>query len=132
MVLKPLLPYADYQAILTAIDVSLVTQVLGSGKAFFPSKVLSILAAGCPILAVCDDESPLHESLAEAHAGVSAHPEEPSDMVDQLLRLANEPEILETYSKSGFTWVKRFSPETVLANFDSVLQAMSEKQTRLL
>lgn len=132
LVLKPLLPYADYQAILTAIDVSLVTQVLGSGKAFFPSKVLSILAAGCPILAVCDDESPLHESLAEAHAGVSAHPEEPSDMVDQLLRLANEPEILETYSKSGFTWVKRFSPETVLANFDSVLQAMSEKQTRLL
>ncbi|MDG2168739.1 MAG: WcaI family glycosyltransferase [Opitutales bacterium] len=132
LVFKPLLPYADYQAILTSIDVSLVTQVLGSGKAFFPSKVLSILAAGCPILAVCDDESPLHESLAEANAGVSAHPEEPADMVDQVLRLANEPEILETYSKSGFTWVKRFSPETVLANFDSVLQAMSEKQTRLL
>ncbi|MDB2499571.1 WcaI family glycosyltransferase [bacterium] len=132
LVFKPLLPYADYQAILTSIDVSLVTQVLGSGKAFFPSKVLSILAAGCPILAVCDDESPLHESLAEANAGVSAHPEEPANMVDQLLRLANEPEILETYSKSGFTWVKRFSPETVLANFDSVLQAMSEKQTRLL
>ncbi len=132
LVFKPLLPYADYQAILTSIDVSLVTQVLRSGKAFFPSKVLSILAAGCPILAVCDDESPLHESLAEANAGVSAHPEEPANMVDQLLRLANEPEILETYSKSGFTWVKRFSPETVLANFDSVLQAMSEKQTRLL
>ncbi len=132
LVFNPLLPYADYQALLTSIDISLVTQVLGSGKAFFPSKVLSILAAGCPVLAVCDDESPLHESLGEANAGVSAHPEEPAAIVDQLERLASDPETLETYSKSGFIWVKRFSPETVLANFDSVLQAMSEKDTRLL
>ena len=132
LIFRPLLPYDDYLAILTAIDVSLVTQVLGSGKAFFPSKVLSILAAGCPILAVCDDESPLHESLSEANAGVTAHPEDPAAIVDQLEGLAKDPEMLETYSKSGFVWVKRFSPETVLANFDSVLQAMSEKDVRLL
>ena len=132
LIFRPLLPYEDYLAILTAIDVSLVTQVLGSGKAFFPSKVLSILAAGCPILAVCDDESPLHESLSEATAGVTAHPEDPAAIVNQLEGLAKAPEMLETYSKSGFVWVKRFSPETVLANFDSVLQAMSEKDVRLL
>lgn len=132
LMFQPLLPYEDYKAILTAIDVSLVTQVLGSGKAFFPSKVLSILAAGCPILAVCDDESPLHESLSEANAGVTAHPEKPDEIVKRLESLASNRELLDTYSKSGFTWVKRFSPETVLANFDSVLQAMSEKETRLL
>ena len=132
LIFTPLLPYEDYKAILTSIDISLVTQVLGSGKAFFPSKVLSILAAGCPILAVCDDESPLHESLAEANAGVTAHPENAGAIVDQLKTIASDRPHLDTYSKSGFTWVKRFSPETVLANFDAVLQAMSEKSDKLI
>ena len=122
----PLLPYEDYKAILTAIDISLVTQVLGSGKAFFPSKVLSILAAGCPILAVCDEESPLHDSLAEAQAGVTAHPENPKAIVQQLIALAKDRETLTDYSRSGFNWVKRFSPETVLANFEAVLSSMNE------
>lgn len=122
----PLLPYDDYKAMLTAIDISLVTQVLGSGKAFFPSKVLSILAAGCPILAVCDEESPLHDSLAEAHAGVTAHPENPEMIVQQIMTLAENRESLTEYSRSGFNWVKRFSPETVLANFEAVLSSMNE------
>lgn len=122
----PLLPYEDYKAILTAIDISLVTQVLGSGKAFFPSKVLSILAAGCPILAVCDEESPLHDSLAEAHAGVTAHPENPEAIVQQIMALAENRESLTEYSRSGFNWVKRFSPETVLANFEAVLSSMND------
>lgn len=132
LIFKPLIPYEDYQALLTATDVSLVTQVSGSGKAFFPSKVLSILAAGCPILAVCDDESPLHDSLIEGHAGVTAHPEDAVSVVDQLEALANNPSDLKMYSDSGFTWVKRFSQETVLANFESILQAMSETHVRSL
>lgn len=122
----PLLPYDDYKAMLTAVDISLVTQVLGSGKAFFPSKVLSILAAGCPILAVCDEESPLHDSLAEAHAGVTAHPENPKAIVQQIMALAENRESLTEYSRSGFNWVKRFSPETVLANFEAILSSMNE------
>jgi colanic acid biosynthesis glycosyl transferase WcaI len=128
----PLLPYEDYKAILTSIDVSLVTQVLGSGKAFFPSKVLSILAAGCPILAVCDEESPLHDSLAEGNCGTTAHPDEPSAIAEALQKLAEDRLRLETYSRSGFNWVKRFAPETVLANFEAVLQAMNEKTNQAL
>lgn len=132
LIFKPLLPYEDYQAILTAIDVSLVTQVRGSGKAFFPSKVLSILAAGCPILAVCDEESPLHDSLTDAQAGLTAHPDNIAHIVDQLQSLANDPDGMQTYSESGFTWVKRFAPETVLANFESVLQSMSDHPSKML
>ena len=127
LLFTPLLPYEDYQAILTSIDISLVTQVLGSGKAFFPSKVLSILAAGCPILAVCDEESPLNDSLVEAEAGVSAHPNDAPGIADLLESLSANRTELESYSKSGFAWVKRFSPETVLADFESVLLAMAER-----
>jgi colanic acid biosynthesis glycosyl transferase WcaI len=126
LIFTPLLPYEDYQAMLTSIDISLVTQVLGSGKAFFPSKVLSILAAGCPILAVCDDESPLHESLQDAAAGVTAHPDEPQSIAKQLQTLASDRDTLSSYSKSGFNWVKRFSPETVLADFEAVLEALKK------
>lgn len=129
LIFTPLLPYDEYKALLTSIDISLVTQVLGSGKAFFPSKVLSILAAGCPILAVCDEESPLHESLGEANAGVTAHPDNAAETADQLHRIAADRSSLELYSRSGFEWVKRFSPETVLANFEAVLQAMDEQDT---
>ena len=132
VIFTPLLPYDDYMALLTSIDISLVTQVLGSGKAFFPSKVLSILAAGCPILAVCDEESPLHESLDEANAGVTAHPGKAAEIADQLQRIAADRSSLDTYSKSGFTWVKRFSPETVLTNFENVLLAMKEADSRPL
>ncbi|MCZ6671518.1 MAG: glycosyltransferase [Verrucomicrobia bacterium] len=132
LIFTPLLPYDDYKKILTSIDISLVTQVLGSGKAFFPSKVLSILAAGCPILAVCDYESPLLDSLEEAQAGVTAHPDDAAEIVDQLQRIGADRSVLELYSKNGFNWVKRFSPETVLANFEEVLIAMHEEGSKPL
>jgi colanic acid biosynthesis glycosyl transferase WcaI len=125
-----LLPYEDYTDLLSSIDLSLVTQVLGSGTAFFPSKVLTILAAGCPILAVCDENSPLHDSLVEGNSGVSASPDDPGAIADHLQRLASDRSSLEAYSKSGFDWVKQYSPETVLAIFETVLQDMVEKSDR--
>ncbi len=126
LIFEPLLPYEDYKAMLTAIDISVVTQVIGSGKAFFPSKVLSILAAGCPILAVADDESPLHASIHEANAGISAPPDEPDTIANSLIGLSQNKETLPVYSKSGFNWVKRFSPETVLHNFEELLETMTD------
>lgn len=127
-----LLPYEDYRAMLTAVDISLVTQVTGSGKAFFPSKVLSILAAGCPILAVCDEESPLHDALLEGGGGVTAHPDDPAYIAGRLQDLASDRSRLDDFSRAGFQWVKRFAPETVLAHFESVLVGMCEPSFKQL
>jgi len=124
---RPLLPYEQYQSLLNSCDINLVTQVAGSGKAFFPSKVLSILAAGCPVLGVSDTDSPLHQAINEGGAGFSLSPENPTKIAQLLQHLKANPQELEQCSSQGFNWVKQFAPETVLAKFEKTLEELAGK-----
>ncbi|MEO6569820.1 MAG: WcaI family glycosyltransferase, partial [Opitutaceae bacterium] len=67
--LLPLLSDADYESLLVAADVALITQAAGSGRFFFPSKLLSVLAAGLPVVAVADESSELAAAVREGGFG---------------------------------------------------------------
>jgi len=129
---QPLLAYDDYQGLLNSCDINLVTQVVGSGKAFFPSKVLSILAAACPVLAVSDPDSPLQQAITEGKAGFTASPEDTAGIAQLLIDLRSRTDELQQCSRDGFEWVKIFAPESVLNTFEKSIMVLGKHPDEVL
>ncbi len=118
--LLPLLSDDDYASLLRAADVAMITQAAGSGRFFFPSKLLSVLAAGLPVVAVADEDS---ELAAAVHAGGFGRVVPPGDAVELaavLRSLCEAPTQLETWSRRT-NWVGQFSRETILPRFEQML-----------
>lgn len=83
------LPGDEYLELLSTADLCLVTQQRTVSDIVFPSKVVSILAAGRPAVASVNPQSEVANVLREAGAGVVVAPEDPAALaqaVDKLFR----------------------------------------------
>jgi colanic acid biosynthesis glycosyl transferase WcaI len=121
----PLLLERDYRDMLMASDVCLVTQAPGTGQYFFPSKLLSVLAAGTPVLSVADRDSELARAVDEGRFGVNVAPGNPQALADKLRELAENPAPL-TEMRIRTSWVRRFSASHVLGAFEQRLRETVE------
>ena len=115
--LLPLLSDQEYREMLADCDVAIITQLAGSGRAFFPSKLLNPLAFGRPILSVADADSELARAMAEGNFGCNVLPDQAEALADTLQRLAANPAQLEMWGKAGRAWVEQFEQSRVLAAF---------------
>lgn len=118
--LLPLLSDADYERLLVAADVALITQAAGTGQFFFPSKLLSVLAAGLPVVAVADDESELAAAVREGGFGEIVKPGAADELAETLSRAANDRDLLRKWATEA-NWVRKFSRDRVLPEFEAVL-----------
>jgi colanic acid biosynthesis glycosyl transferase WcaI len=115
--LLPLLPEREYREMLVDCDVAIIPQLAGSGRAFFPSKLLNPLAYGRPILSVGDADSELARVIAEGRFGCNVPPGQPEELAGALERLAAEPARLEEWGKTGRVWVEQFEQGRILGEF---------------
>lgn len=69
----PFLPFADAQEVIRRADIGLVSLAPGVHRVSYPSKVLTYLALGLPILALVEPESQLARDIREN--GLGAVPE---------------------------------------------------------
>ncbi|MDR3406222.1 MAG: WcaI family glycosyltransferase [Chthoniobacter sp.] len=115
--LFPLLPDAEYREMLADCDVALIPQLAGSGRAFFPSKVLNPLAFGRPILSVADTDSDLARAIAEGGFGCNVAADQAEALAETLDRLAADPAQLEAWGQAGRAWVAQFEQDRVLTEF---------------
>lgn len=122
--LLPLQDSANYAAMMRAADVALVTQMPGTGQVCFPSKLLSCLAAGLPVITVADASSDLARAVEEGGFGCNVPAEDGAGLAHLLHRAAIEPELLTRW-KLGTRWVERFSPEAMLSRFESAVRALA-------
>jgi colanic acid biosynthesis glycosyl transferase WcaI len=122
--LLPLLDDADYRALLAAADVCLITQAVGTGQFFFPSKLLTTLAAGCPVIAVADADSELAHAVAEGGFGVVTPAGDAPALASRLCALAADPAPLLTWA-AGTGWVERFAASRVLGAFAAELEKLA-------
>jgi colanic acid biosynthesis glycosyl transferase WcaI len=120
--LLPLLPEADYRAMMEASDVSLITQATGTGQFCLPSKLLSVLIAGKPVIAAADETSELTRAVREGNFGVVVPPEDPGAIAQALTALAARPADLARLGRTGARWVKRFEASSVLGQFEHRFQ----------
>jgi colanic acid biosynthesis glycosyl transferase WcaI len=122
--LLPLLDDADYESLLAAADVALITQASGTGRFFFPSKLLSALAAGLPVVAVADESSELAGAVHQGCFGEVVRPGDAEGLAAVLSKLAGSPDLVRQWSaRTG--WVRRFSRDSVLPQFEAVLVSVA-------
>jgi putative colanic acid biosynthesis glycosyltransferase WcaI len=114
----------DYKELLVDTDVSLITQQSGSGNAFFPSKLLIILAFSGALLTVADEESALARVVAEGRFGRNVRPGQPKAFAEALCELAQGRQQLRDWGRAGRTYVERFEQGRVLAKFTEELKRL--------
>jgi colanic acid biosynthesis glycosyl transferase WcaI len=114
--LLPLLGSAEFLAALSAMDVGLITQAAGTGQYFFPSKLLTLLSAGRPVVTVADETSELAKAVADGGFGLNVLPGRAAELAEALRLLAADRGQL-TKMAAETIWVRQFSRERVLAEY---------------
>lgn len=123
--LLPLLSDADYRAMLEATDLALITQEKGTGQFFFPSKMLTVLGAGLPVLAVADEDSELALAIKQGDCGFLVPPGEPETLAQALRKVAATPPTeIDALRARGAGFVATFSARFVLPAFETRLNIL--------
>lgn len=130
--LLPLQPEAMFQAMLREADLCLVTQQKGAGSIFFPSKLLTLLSAGRPVVTVADEESELARSVAAGRFGRNVLPEDPAGLAKAISALADRADERTAMGAAGIEWVRQFSRQTVLGEFADHLDTYFEPPSERL
>ena len=88
-----LVPRETFLRLLAAADVCLVTQQRTVSDVVFPSKVVTLLAAGKPVVASVNSESAVARAVVDARGGVVVTPEDPTALASAITRLLDEPAV---------------------------------------
>jgi colanic acid biosynthesis glycosyl transferase WcaI len=107
------------------MDVALITQAAGTGQYFFPSKLLTVLAAGRPVVTVADADSELAQAVVAGGFGRNVPPGDGAALAEVLRALATERAVLADWAARARAWVQPFSRERVLADYVQQLRAIT-------
>jgi colanic acid biosynthesis glycosyl transferase WcaI len=124
----PLQAGPDYRALLIDADICFITQQVGAGNSFFPSKLLGLLAESKPVVTVAAPECELALSLAEGKFGVNVPPGRSRELADLLDSLANDPVRLAEFGVAGRRYVEQFEKGRVLQDFAEFLESLGKTQ----
>ncbi len=97
----PLLPRQQFHELLAAADLTLITQQRSVADIVFPSKTVTLMTAGCPILASVNPGSEVARIVGQSGAGIVVSPEDPSELVESVVRLERDRSRLTQMSESG-------------------------------
>lgn len=119
----PVLDFGEFRGLLAASDVCLVTQRKSVSDIFFPSKMVTYLKAGCPVIAAVNCNSEVAQVLREAGAGVVVEPENAEALLRAICELRGSD--LQKYRRSAREFAgRRWSP-AVLGHIEKSLIAVS-------
>lgn len=120
----PLQSETDYRDMLADADLCVITQLAGSGGAFFPSKLLPALAFGKPVLTVADAGSQLVCELEAGGFGRNVPPGNAAAVARELDEFAAQPEAMERHSAAARKHAEHWERSKVLADFERVLLSL--------
>jgi colanic acid biosynthesis glycosyl transferase WcaI len=118
----PLLPAKEVPAMLAAADALLISQLARVVDSVLPSKTLSYMASGRPIIAAVDPRSATADLIRAADCGIVVAPEDPQALSDGIERLQRDPDMCRHMGSNGRKHaVERFSKGAVLSQWDALL-----------
>ncbi len=128
----PMQPRERYPAILHASDVGLATLHADVRTPVVPSKIISIMAAGRPVVAALDLQGDAPRLLAEAQAGFCLPPEDAPALAARLLQLYRDPTLGEQLGRNGYAYVQAHcTPQAVACQYLALFrQVLSEYRDR--
>ncbi|MEY2490041.1 MAG: colanic acid biosynthesis glycosyl transferase WcaI [Verrucomicrobiota bacterium] len=125
--LLPLQVGPDYRTLLIDANVCFITQQVGAGNSFFPSKLLGLLAESKAVVTVAAPECELALSLVEGKFGVNVPPGHAQELADLLEALAQDPQRLAEYGAAGRRYVEQFEKSRVFQNFTDELESINTR-----
>jgi colanic acid biosynthesis glycosyl transferase WcaI len=118
----PILPAGLFNEMLAASDLCLVTQQKAVADIVFPSKVLTLLSAGRPVVASLSEGSEVAHVLREAQAGVRTEAEDPTALLDAIVKLQALPERRAAMGANGRAYARQhWEKDRTLRAFESRL-----------
>jgi colanic acid biosynthesis glycosyl transferase WcaI len=122
--LGSVLEESDYVAGLRAASACVVTQRLGVGANFLPSKLLPALATATPVLAVCELASPLGQEVIEGGFGEVIMPGDHASLARTLRRWRTEPGLLHEMSIRAARRSGLYQRERILSVYEQELMTL--------
>jgi colanic acid biosynthesis glycosyl transferase WcaI len=114
-------PRARLPEVLASADISLITLKRGMGAGSLPSKTLSGLASGRPLVVSVDKGSDTWNMVEQADAGLCVPPEDPSSLAGAILTLAQDPELCQRLGRNGRAWAEKYhSPQAAAEKFEQL------------
>lgn len=119
----PLQPSEVLPEALAAADVLLLVQRATVTDTVIPSKMLTYMAAGRPIVAAVNDASTTAHYVLQAGCGVVVPPEDPVALAQAVEELRRDPRRCEQMGRNGRDYVvQNFSRDSVLARYDDLFR----------
>ena len=101
VVFLPMLPKEEYAHLLHASDVCLATLRSDVQTPVVPSKILSIMAAGRPVVAALPLGGDAPALITEAQCGLCVEAEDASGLAAAVRSLEKDSDLAATYGKNG-------------------------------
>jgi colanic acid biosynthesis glycosyl transferase WcaI len=123
----PLLDEKDFRGLMAASNVCLVTQQQSVSEVAFPSKIVTYLAAGRPIIASVNPESEVARITRESGAGRVVQAENPRALLEAVRTLRNI-DLRKAGENARAYACMRWSSERVLGHLERSLTAAAGSQ----
>jgi colanic acid biosynthesis glycosyl transferase WcaI len=108
-----------------------VTQQRSVADVVFPSKVLTLLAAGKPIVASVTSESAVARAVADAGAAIVVEPEDGSALARAVEQLLADPRQRARMSAAGRWYARRkWERRRTMTYFEGTLRRFAPKAAR--
>lgn len=121
----PFLDEAAFAAALHATDFFVITERSGSGGSFIPSKMIPGMAAGCPILAVCDADSPLGREMHAEEPGPWFPWEHLGEVSDLLKGIPAQPERFFAWRQNALRRGDYHDRDRIIDRFAAAIRAIT-------
>ena len=110
--------------VLASADVALAILQPGAATYSVPSKVLTYLAAGRPVVAAISADNAAAAVLRESHAGIVCDPLDAAAFSDAVEQLLDDPDRRAAMAAAGRAYAEAtFQVAEVAAQFDTILVA---------
>jgi colanic acid biosynthesis glycosyl transferase WcaI len=127
----PLLDAADFRGLLAASDVCLLTQQKSVSEIAFPSKIVTYLAAGRPVIASVNPDCEIAETIRESRGGRIVAPEDATALLAAIQELQGAD--LSEFRRSGQEYAgQRWSSARVLGHLERSLVSAAASVTSSL
>jgi len=131
LVLLGFQPYEDLPDVLATGDVLLVILERDAGTFAVPSKVLSYLCAGRPLLAALPSDNLAAKVVESSGAGVLVEPDDAEGLVESARRLLGDPDLRARLGAAGRGYAERtFDIAAIGDRFEEVIASVVPASSR--
>jgi glycosyltransferase involved in cell wall biosynthesis len=124
----PMLPREEYPELLYASDACLATLRAEVKTPVVPSKIMSIMAAGKPVIACMDECGDAPKLIHKAECGYALPPGDAKSLADTVVKLYEDNEAARKLGANGRDYAERhLSLKQAASNYLQIISSMTRK-----